>query len=201
LIEGGDFMRKSAILIVLVGISIASASVSEPVEIQLPELIGSYSSTMTNRLCAFVLSAAPSEVDSVWIHFSGSVTVGERYCYIGGTPPPVGPDPVPMEFIVYMDDTVSGETWWAHCLTELESGSFDFTLLFEAAPNEEPTWEFIILGGGTVDFNAIPPAIIPDCWYEVFPEATIEEATLIINGEFPIAAETYTWGSIKTLFK
>lgn len=193
-------MRNIPLLIILSIISFASAFASNINEVELPDLIGYYPGPSTGRSCEFVLDITPIEVYSVWIHFSGSVNVGEKYCIIVA-PPPVGPDPAPMEFIAYMRDTVSGDLWWAYCLTELESGSFEFTLLFEPFPIGEPTWEFIILGGGTVDLNAYAGFLIPECWFEVYPDATIEEATLIIDGDFPIAAETYTWGRIKSLFK
>ena len=196
-------MRNIPLLIILVGFSISSSVVSEAVEIQLTDLTGYYSNTSANSSCEFVLDIPLIEVYAVWIHFSGSVNVGEEYCLFGD-PPPTGPDPAPMEFIATMRDTVSGgsyDLWWASCVTELESGSFEFNLQFEPFPFGEPTWEFIILGGGTVDFSAHALTSFPECWYEVYPDATIEEATLIIYGDFPIEVETYTWGRIKSLFK
>ena len=193
-------MRNIPLLIIIICFSISSSVISEAVEVKLTDITGYYSSTSTNSSCEFVLDITLIEVYAVWIYFSGSVNVGEEYCLFGD-PPPTGPDPAPMEFIISMRDTVSGDLWWTSCISELESGVFEFTLLFEPFPLGEPTWEFILLGGGTVDFSAHAMISYPECWYEVYPNATIEEATLMIDGDFPIAVETYTWGSIKSLFK
>lgn len=135
--------------------------------------------------CEFTLNIAPIEVYAVWIHFSGSVNVGEHYCILT-VPPPLGPYPSPMGFNVSMRDTVSGDLWVTNCISEEESGSFEFTLQFEPTPVGEPTWEFIILGGGTVVFQGSALFLIPECWHDPYPNATIEEATLIIDGDFPV---------------
>ena len=195
-------MRVVNLAIVLTAISFISAFASDITEVQLPDLIGNYSSTTGSRSCDFILDITPIEVYDVWIHFSGSAIVGEEYCLFGDDLE--GPFPLPVNFIILLKDPISGDIlFWASCHGEENSGPFEYTLLFEPWPfaDPEPTWEFIISGGGTALLEAGPRAIYPECWYEVYPDATIEEATLIIDGDFPIAAETYTWGIIKSLFK
>lgn len=195
-------MRNIPIQLVLVVLLSFSSITSEAAEVQLPDLLGNYSSTSGNRSCDFILDTAPIEVYDVWIHFSGSAIVGEEYCLFGDDLE--GPFPLPMNFVILLKDPVSGDVlWWASCSGEENSGPFEYTLLFEPWPfaDPEPTWEFIISNGGTVLLEAHPRLIFPECWYEVYPSATIEEATLLIDGNFPIALETHTWGSIKSLFK
>jgi hypothetical protein len=193
-------MRKLSFLIIPFILSISFPVSSETVELELPDLLGDYSGPQTTKHCTFVLNPAPNEVYSVFIYLSGSVTVGETYCQENG-PPPVGPYPSPMEFIAYMDDPLSGDFWWASCLTDSESGSFEFTLQFEPFSTGDPTWEFLLSGSGTVDLEGLSGGLIPECWHEVEPEAIIEEALLWIETDSPIAVESHTWGSIKSLIK
>lgn len=98
-------------------------------------------------------------------------------------------------------DTISGELWVADQFTEAESGPFEMTVPFDSLYNREPTWEFLTLGGGTVACQGYRSPTVGECYYEIIPSATIEEVVLIIEGEFPIAAEERTWGGIKALLK
>jgi hypothetical protein len=191
-------MRTVILLMVLVAMSYTSVYSSEIIEVPLPDLIGFYSNT--TRTCEFELDIAPTEVYAVWIRYSGTLNAGAQYCYIGG-PDPVGPDSMGIGFNATMRDTVSGDLWIADRFTENESGSFEMTVQFEPTLIGEPTWEFLIAGGGKVSCLGYSSPTIPDCYYNPEPTATIEEATLIIEGEFPVATETNTWGRIKALLK
>ena len=192
-------MRHISLLIILTIIPYTFSLASEIVEVQLPDLLGSYTIDVYRRSCVFQLERAPLKVYKVWIHCSGSMNLGEHYCSIfPGLP--TGPYPTPMEFHASIRDTVSGNLWRAFYISE-DLGLFEFTIQFDDFHFAPATWDFLLSGYGTVEHIAGPIGLITMCWYDVFPDATLEESVLVIEGDFPADAEYSTWGSIKALFR
>jgi len=191
-------MRVAIMLLVIASLySVGDAA--DLVEVPLPDLAGYYSNT--TRTCEFELLIPPIEVYNVWIRYSGTANVGEEYCYIVG-PPPEGPFPWPLIFSANMPDAVSGDSWYAEESAPDESKAFEMTVPFGALLGDDPTWEFLLSGSGTVSCHGYISATIPECYIDINPDATVEEATLIIEGEFlPIGVEVSTWGHIKALYR
>lgn len=188
-------MRNAILLVVVIVTSCASICYSEVIEVQLPQLLGTYSNT--TRTCEFVLDVTPTVVYSVCIRYTGTVSVGSLYCGW----PPGDPTPMGLGFDASIRDTISGDLWVADRFTEAESGPFEMTVPFDSLLVGSPTWEFLTLGGGTVKCTGYSSPAGGECYYDPYPSATIEEAVLIIEGEFPVATEASTWGRIKSLLK
>jgi hypothetical protein len=75
---------------------------------------------------------------------------------------------------------------------------FDYTIPFGPVPGSPATWDLLLTGKGDVALSMIV-SIPPDCGTERYPEARIDMAELVIEGEFPVGADQSTWGSIKSL--
>ena len=193
--KGGILMRIVILLMVLIAMSYSFAFSAEIIEVQLPDLLGTYSNT--TRTCEFELDIAPTEVYAVCIRYSGTVSAGSLYCVW----PPEDPYPMGLGFMASIRDTISGEWWVADRFTEAESGAFEMTLPFDSLYGREPTWDFLTLGGGTVTCTGYRSPAVGECYYDPSPSATIEGAVLLIEGEFPVATEERTWGRIKALLK
>ena len=191
-------------LLVLVALAIATtgAMATELVEIQLPQLEGSYcfDSCTSTRSVEFTLGRLPLAIYDVRIHISGTVNVGQYTCDFGDGIP-FSPAAFPMEFLAAMKDTVGGYSWMADTASPMKSGSFDMVTSFRELYGWPVTWDFLLGGHGSFWFTGMPPGLLVDCWLLVWPEATIEHASLIIEGDFEVGVEQSTWGSIKSLFQ
>jgi hypothetical protein len=106
-----------------------------------------------------------------------------------------------MEFVATIWDTVGGYWWVADELSPAESGQFELTIPFEEIYGWPVTWDFLRGGHANIEFSAYPGMLLVDCPPLVWPDATITSATVIVEGEFEIAVEQTTWGSIKALYR
>lgn len=196
-------MRHILLIVGVLAFNAVDAMPAEIVEVQVPQLIGSYcmdSSCVNNHHVHFGLSRHPLAVYHVWLHLSGTVTVGEYMCdFYGGMPE--GPYPYRMDFLASMRDTVGGYWWMAEQWSSEQSGHFEITIPFRELYGWPVTWDFLRAGYGSFGFSAGPQGTLVDCWHLVWPNATIDEAALIIEGEFEVAVESSTWGSIKSLYR
>jgi hypothetical protein len=151
-----------------------------------------------NRQDHFELARIPLSVSGVWLHISGTFAVGETSCWLSD---PADPDTFPqsLEFFASLDDTTGAWDPMADAVSGTVSGAFEYTMPFSRA-SHEVNWEFLKAGYGLLDMS-ITLGMFPECSVLLWPEATIEHAELIIEGEFPVAVEHSTWGSIKSLFR
>jgi hypothetical protein len=181
----------------------ANAHSTEIVEIQLPQLLGSYcmtSACTSHHDIHFQLPRVPLAIYDVRIRISGTVNVGQYECdFCGGCP--TGPYPYSMEFFASMRDTVGGYSWVADGGSPEESGEFELTIPFKELYGWPVTWDFLNAGYGNFGFSGMPHGLLVDCQVPIWPEAVIEQAALIIEGDFEVGVESSTWGSIKSLFR
>jgi hypothetical protein len=194
-----------SILLVAVAFAFIGANVhsTEIVEIQLPQLLGSYcvtSACTSHHDIHFQLPRVPLAIHDVRIHISGTVNPGQYDCDFGDGLPIV-PHPYSMEFFASMPDTVGGYPWVVDGGSPEEAGQFDLTIPFRELYGWPVTWDFLNAGYGNFEFSGMPHGLLVDCQVLIWPEAVIEQAALIIEGDFEVGVESSTWGSIKSLFR
>ncbi|MCX5753726.1 MAG: hypothetical protein NTW97_08805 [Candidatus Krumholzibacteria bacterium] len=194
-------MRHLLALVALVVVA-TDATAGELVEIDLPQLEGTYcfDTCDPSRLVDFQLDRLPLAIEGVCIHISGIVSVGQEMCDLYGDGSVTGPFPYPMALVAWMMDTVGGHPWFAGAPLPDESGSFDMVVSFRELYGWPVTWDFLLSGHVNFSFAGEGSGLIPECWVTDLPQATVEHASLIIEGEFEVAVEQSTWGSIKSLF-
>jgi hypothetical protein len=82
------------------------------------------------------------------------------------------------------------------------AGAFSWTAAFQAVPPSGSTWDFLLDGTAEINLWGEPSGFILICSpASPSPTLTVTEAVLIIDGDFPIATETSTWGRIKALYR
>jgi hypothetical protein len=191
-------------LLALIALAVVAmgATAGELVEIDLPQLEGMYcfDTCGSSRLVDFQLDRLPLAIEGVRIHISGTVSVGQEMCDYGDGLL-MGPFPYPMALVAQMMDTVGGHPWFAGAPLADESGNFDMVVPFRGLYGWPVTWDFLLSGHVKFSFAGEGSGLIPECWITELPEATIEHASLIIEGEFEVGVEQSTWGSIKSLFR
>lgn len=191
-----------ALIILLVSLTLACSVLgAEKRTIPLPELHGLYSTAaITERISEFRLDTIPSTVYNVWLRLSGIQYAGswclDGWCF-----------PWAFSFAASIPDSSNDGSWEAndmistHCICQGYSEPFSIEIPFVASNGA--TWELLRSGIGTVDLNGEPGPWNHcfDClaWFE--PSVAVEYAALVIEGDFTVATETSTWGSIKSLFR
>ena len=164
-------------------------------EIPLPDLAGRYFVNETyQRSCLFSLPGHPAIIESASLRLVGTATIRMTWCDIY----PSDPYPEPFGFWATMPDATTGGSWGAGA-HRTESGAFDVTVPF--ASYAGATWGFLDGGTGTVTLGGSGCPILDGCWPVTdCSEAYVEQAFLVLDGEFPIAVEETTWGRVKALF-
>jgi hypothetical protein len=193
-------MRVIAPAFAIIALAATAVLASEVIQVPLPELAGYYSQALYSRSAPFHLGRAPLAVTSVSIRLIGSTDLGEYYCDLGYGEQ--GPFPYPEWFTATIPDTINQGLWWAdgYVLDQPVGGEFENTAPFRRLSGPA-TWGFLTSGYGTVRLDGMPPALILMCYSTLDPDGTITSATLLIEGEFPVAAERSTWGGIKALYR
>jgi len=190
------------LLVLAMGLLVVADVVSaETLEVQLPQLIGLYSMDgTTGRSVSFQLGKIPTVVYQVGVRISGTVNLGQYVCDFG-TGPEEGAYPYNgIAFEMTMRDTVSGK-WWAGAAGSPDGGPFEHTMMFRELYGWPVTWDFLKAGYGEIHFMARPYNPWVECSAIVWPDATVNEAVLIVEGDFKVGVEKNTWGSIKALFQ
>lgn len=194
--------HKCLLIAALITCAPIISSASELEETQLPELQGFYSvfDTSSTRYASFQLDRIPTRIYNVWIRLSGSANVGEYSCYFySGFPE--GPYPYPVDFFATIQDTVNGRPWIAERVAPEETGDFELTIPFQEIYGWPVTWDFLKSGRGTVKLAGGTIIIVAMCCPDVFPDATVTEAVLIVEADFQVPVDQSTWGSIKSLLR
>lgn len=197
-------MQRAALVCFAISLIFPLVSSAELVTIPLPELEGIYSQiTPSVRRVEVPIERVPTSLSSVRLHLQGSVAGGALAC--SGFP--TMPDLViwPMDFAAFIYDPLNESYWHAGELTP-ETGDpgniyeFEFTDSFRSLFNA--SWDFFVGSTHTLEleFHGIPSAFIAICSVVDFPSGSVTRAELILEGDFPLAAEPTTWGRIKSLY-
>lgn len=193
-------MRSVPLLCALALIMVGSrTSLATVIAVPLPELLGVYlengKPNPGQRTTTFNLPAMPSAVHSVAIRLRGTATIAIFSCD--------GPDgytdsPYPTQTAV--DMFAEPGHWLVESVNSMVPGAFEWTQTF--APYLGATWSFLLDGSGQIwlGVGGTPP--IPEC-FPVGPGAdvTLEEVTLLVDGEFPTPVRNATWGRVKAQYR
>jgi hypothetical protein len=185
-------------LVVLVGAMVVAANWvnGEIVEIPLPELLGVYPLDEHNatRTTTFELPDVPVLIYGASFRVSGTATVGSVSCEWGG------PYAWTMDIYASMQDTSFAHVWLASAAMPQDPGPFAWTAEFWRTP-PTTTWGFLMDGEADLSLTGGPLPLVDLCWpVSEFPRATVVEAVLIVDAEFPVPVEATSWGRIKALY-
>ncbi len=187
----GAFLLVSAGIFFLLPVPTRAATI----EIPLPGLCGTYSTTQLTREQSFDLGTRIGAVQGGWIRWSGTVTPGTAH---GDG---VCDDlnhwiPWPAGLIALVDRTEDG-TQWTHM--DPVSGSFSVVAPFAPFMLEPAGWPTILDGRGTVEVEMDPGGFI--CGVGVVPpQISVGEATLILDVALAVPARPTTWGQLKARY-
>jgi hypothetical protein len=181
-------MKIAFFLTLVLQIWAATNLFGETVLVPLPTIEGRYfldqsiSAECYDRYAYFEPDRIPLSVSRVWIHISGTFVVGQTSCFADMPPDMEFAEPV--KYFASIGDTTNGSLFGATTMSPPASGPFEYTLPFSALFGDIISWDFLKAGYGSLHMN-INWASYPDCRTLVWPEVTIEEAELVIEGEFP----------------
>ena len=167
------------------------------VEIPLPGLLGTYpvSETSQTRTVSFLLPAPPLSIQGAWFRIAGTTEVGTILC--DGIV-----DAWPTFAWAYMYDGTPALVWGTDETLPWSAGPFAWTAAFRAFPPSGPTWSFLLDGAADISLSGGPAGFVDICTpTSPAPTITVTEAVLIVDGDFPIAVQTSTWGAIKALYR
>jgi hypothetical protein len=178
-----------SLALVLSFLLLGSAAAAETVEIPLPSLLGPYpfGDLDPTRIATVVLDQAPLAVSGISIRLGGTMTAGVAAC-------PDDEQPWPLEFIAWLADpsctpVPSANIW------DLPTGPFSCQLSLAPLPPAglagTPTLEIRLFGA--------PAMLVGICTGLQEPVAQLEEAVLVIEGDFPVADEGRTWSAVKEI--
>jgi hypothetical protein len=192
-------MRHLVVISTLVFLICARAALAETMEILLPQLNGPYSvDGIQVRRASFQMERLPRTVRSVTMRLVGYHLGGEMGCDAGMCAP-YGICLWWFEFKVVMNDSTTGGYWMASHTPQPFVGQFEMELVPVAYGSA--TWDFLNSGMGDIDLHGRPSEINNyQCWPVFYPEAAVDTATLIIEGDFYVAVQSNSWGCIKALF-
>jgi len=193
-------MRGFLFIIVLMALVLSDSAPAEVVEVPMPELRGRYFAEDTiTRYASIQMYPAPLSIAGVSIRITGTHIFGEIWCETGGGF--MVPQPYPVAFHASIPDTVNGDWWMASQSAQLPSGDFEITMPFQQLYGWYVTWDFFLAGYAEVRLDGPGAGFILTCTPTIWPDATVTDAVLLVDGEFPAATEQSTWGSIKALFR
>lgn len=189
-------MRRSAIVVVACSCLAVPLARAEVIEVLLPGLAGAYPGDSTTTRSAIIqLPRIPDVIHSVSIRVEGVSIVGVAHCQQSGSA-----NVWPMEFVGEMTGSPD-RSWLAFPPPRYLSGQFESTGDFEPL-TEESTWDFLMDGEGEIVLSGGPLRELLLCDPILWPQgASVTEAWLIVDADFPLAVEATTWGRVKALYR
>lgn len=193
-------MRKTPGIVVALALFAAAPAAATVVEVPLSELAGTFSCsepayTRCFATIAVHLPTIPSVIHSISLRVRGTTSLATVQCDTGA-PHPQGTS---IEADLY-EPGQSSNLWYASHVNEA-SGVVDYTQPFEAYPANN-TWAFLLDGNAELHLTYVGFSAIPECLV-VGPSdsTTLDEVTLLIDGEFPTPARRPSWGRLKQIYR
>lgn len=137
----------------------------------------------------YSISEIPTSIDNVSIRFVGVASMETICCPEQGC--------WPWWLSAYLDDLDLGVIWRASELA-MNDGPFDITGDFQCG--ESSSFEFLRGGSGEIRLWAAPNVVsfpVP-CPY---PSGNLEQAFLVISGDFLVPTTANSWGVVKSLYR
>ena len=191
---------KTPAIAIALALFAATPAAATVVEVPLPELAGTFSCSDPAYIRCFQtiavhLPTIPSVIHSVSLHVRGTTSLATVQCDTG-VPHPQGTS---LEVDLY-EPGQSSNLWYAWHVNEA-SGVVDYTQPFEAYPVNN-TWAFLLDGSAELHLTYIGYSAIPECLV-VGPSdsTTLDDVTLLIDGEFPTPARGFSWGRLKRIYR
>ena len=202
--RGVDPMKKTVLLVGVLVLASNPLMSGERIEASLPALVGLYSQDgIGERSDIFHLSKFPVHIDSVFIRLRGTHYVGAYYHISSIAGAPWG-----MKLSAVIPDSMSGGYWQASDYAPIDVSSccpppsVEFVMEIPFQSQSGATWEFLSCCEGEVDLGGSPWALNTwVCSGAPKPTVQIDEAVLVILGDFLVGTESSTWGGIKSLFR
>jgi hypothetical protein len=106
------------------------------------------------------------------------------------------------ELYADMADPTTGGTWHAGDSTPEVAGEFQILEPFTPRCCDPASWDFLLDGQGDISLRGVPLGLVDLCQpISAPPEATVNEAVLVLDAEFPVPTDATTWGRIKGLYE
>lgn len=192
-------IRSFGIALCALALGAASAG-AVIVEVPLPALQGTYgwsSPSAGSRTAAFTLPHTPSVIHSVSIRLRGSTTVGQIDCDFG-------PRVWGCMFFSEMIGAASGGWVTDYSQSAPSGGAFESTLAYEGwsfPPSPPVSWSFLSDGQGELSLMLTDTNPLMCAELTAPPNGVIEEATLIVDMDFAVAARPRSWGQVKLAYR
>jgi hypothetical protein len=194
-------MIRAIVMASMICFGAINTATAETVEIPLPGLVGAYSSETPQciqmRSASFQLDRIPDIVYAVSLRISGTGLVGQTYCNFSWPPPGIRLEGI--FFHAFMPDSLNSSAWETGYVAPDEDSDFECQVPFASFPRA--TWEYLKAGRGDVNLYGGYSNPWVECYPVTCPSATVTEAVLVIQADFPVSVGDESWGAIKALFK
>lgn len=184
-------MKRTVLALALA--CLAGPAAATVIEVPVPELVGIYQDE--SRTATVHLPATPSVIHGVSVRIVGSTVLASYSCDgYGGYGPP---QPVPTDISVELPATTGG--WLVQRFNEA-SGPVSWTLPFASYLGAD--WSMLLDGTTEIGLSGYGVPAIMECVL-VGPgdTVTIDEVTLLVDGEFPTPAGGTSWGRVKSIYR
>ena len=166
-------------------------------EIAMGELVGRYVGAPKDSdfRTTLVSYDPPLELQSVELRLVGTAIPGALDC--SGSPGLTG-----VSFYGLIEDPISGDSYWAFYIGLWTEEEFDIQGKYIWPPLPVEIRELVLSGSFVFRLVGMGSPTVGICAY-LYPwaEATIAEAMLLVEGEFLVTEEQFSWGTIKALFR
>ena len=191
-------MKSIQVLLFLLVLLPLHPAASEIIEIPLSELNGYYSIYGDiDRSTSFSVGASAQKINRVWVHVTGTCSLGVYQCHIG--PEPYPEHPYLLEIYTKISDSSNDTYYEIYTYSPDESGQFSVDLEYDNSV--EGAWDFLLLGNYELRLQIAPQMILGLCISDYPSDATITEVKLFLDVEPIVGLDPTSWGAIKALCK
>ena len=171
------------------------------VELPLPALTGTYSCADPTPACARTVPihqpTNPSVIRSVSLRFHGTTSFATFTCDFGS--PYL--QHTQFEAQIYEPGQQSATTWGASHENQVE-GEVAATEPFARGPFTHGTLDFLLDGTAALNFYVAGYSPILECFLTGPSDSTtLDEVTLLVEGDFPTPVRGPSWGRLKLLYR
>ena len=197
---------KSAGISLVLSVIVALPAAATVVEVPLPDLAGTYSCNgpagpgPCSGSLEVHLPAIPSVIHSVSLRVHGTTTFASYTC--DGEYGPTAPTPFNTRFDVEIWDPGHTETLWIASRVNPVDGTIDFTQPFKPGFLNGGSWDFLLDGTASLFFGIQAVPYIPECYLVGLGDSTtLDDVTLLVDGDFPTPVKGFSWGGLKVIYR
>lgn len=179
---------------------LAAPAAATVIEVPVPELLATYSCSEEplaagcSRSVTIQLPAMPTTIRSVAFRIHGPAALASAI-RDGGAVQQVG-----TYLEAHLHEPGQGGSDWFAEYTITDSGAVAHTQPFAFPPLSSSTWDFLLDGAATLDFILVTFAPILECFLTGPADSTtLDDATLLVDGDFPTSVSRPSWGRLKRI--